>query len=268
MGVWALSIACRAPLINESRAELALGLSSGGDVLPEGRLRSGVWLGAGVSGGRVTLSAPQASVQARVDLMPALLLGADLWTSEEYGLIVRGSFGLSAQLSLPPEYAGQELSFRQSHLLVGALRRWHLSERPDALTISAGLGLRAQREDTPPQRPTYLVTRTALGPAALLALMVPLSESLWLNARGSASTHLLVREEPADSGLLSSSLAWEAAIELCLRLSPTLALAIDAEWRRDDVSFKGFGTRALGVYEAEASQYFWTTGAALRVALR
>jgi hypothetical protein len=229
---------------------------------------SGVWLGAGVSNGRLQLSSAQAVVQGRVDLMPMVLMGADLWTSEEYGVMVRGSFGLNAQLTLPPEYGAQSLAYRQHHALIGALRRWHLSDAPSAMTLSAGLGLRAQIDETPPQRPTYLVNRAALGPALLLGATLPLSDALWLSGRASASTHVLVREDPADSGGLGSSLALEAAVEGCLRLSAALAVVLDVEWRRDQVSFTGFGTRALGVYDAETMQIFWTAGAALRVAIQ
>jgi hypothetical protein len=245
-----------------------VGLTSGLDAIPAERLRSGVWLGAGVSAGRLQLDSAQAVVQGRVDVMPMVLLGADLWTSEEYGFLVRGSFGLNAQLTLPPVYGEQSLAYRQHHVLMGALRRWHLSDAPDAITLSAGLGLRAQVDETPPQRPTYLVDRAALGPAALLGVMVPVSGALWLNGRASASTHVLVREDPADSGALDSSLALEAALEVCARVSEALSVVVDVEWRRDQVSFVGFGTRAVGVYDAQTDQIFWTAGAALRVGIQ
>lgn len=267
-----MMIACGAVWGNDARAQVDVGLTAGLDEVPAARLRSGAWVGAGASGGRLALRSAQAGVAARVDLMPTLLLGADLWTSEEYGLLLRGSVGLNAPLALPPEYGDQELSFRQSHALVGALRRWHLSAAPDALAISAGVGLRAQVEETPPQRPTYLVDRLALGPAALLGVTAPLSSSLTLGGRASASTHVLVQEDPADSGALSGgplgALAWDVALELSWALSPALALLADAEWRSDRVRFSGFGTRALGVYDAETTLAFWTTGVALRVALR
>lgn len=240
-----------------AHAQLNMGISEGQDQVPQARLRSSLWAQLGVSAGYVRLTSDEVSLKARIDALPTLNLGADLWSDEHLGLMMRASVGLGAELELPMLQSQQTFSFNQHHALMGARYRWYSSESLDALSFELGLGLRYQQDSVPPQRPTYFVDRLSLGPTVMMSSSLPLSDALSVQLLTALSRPVILREDPADSGELSGGYALSAQAQVWYDLSALWSLMLQADYGRDVTSYEGFGTRGLGVNDAESEQASW-----------
>lgn len=249
-------------------AQLNMGISEGEDQVSVARLRSALWLAPGVRGGSLQFTSGEVNIKARVDALPIIELGGDLWGTESYGLMFRAELGLGSELDIPILNDGQTLSFNQSHALFGGRYRWHFSESERAPALDLGLGLRWHTEDVPPQRPTYFVDRMTLGPALLLGFQLPISERLSSAINLAYSRHLLIREDPADSGEPVNSSAISAQAQVSMMFTELLGLVLQGQYLIEQVEFNGFGTRASGVKDGRSERDFWSASVGLKVSIR
>ena len=227
------------------------------ETLDAGRLRTAFWVGVGTVGERLNLTTDEVKIRARIDALPTIELGADLWGSERHGVYIRGSFGVGADLTLPPEYGGQLLSFNQHQISLGGQYRWHLSPRPLAPSLQVRLGLHGLLQSVPEQRPTFFVNRSTYGPEVGVSFTLPLNNDIWTRAYVTSVVPILFREDPADSGLLDQAIHWMTGAEMSMRLRGNWGLYLGAQYGVESVKFNGFGTRAQGVYHAETEQSMW-----------
>ena len=255
-------------LASSASAQLTMGLSEGEDQAPQERLRSALWAQLGVSAGRLEMTSSQVALKARVDALPTLVLGADLWTTEQLGLMARAELGLGAQLDIPMLEGEQTFSFNQQRALAGARYRWHLSEQRHAPSLELGLGAHLLREAVPPQRPTYFTERLSLGPALLISAALPVSSDLLITTLGALSRPLIVREDPADSGELEGGYTLSGQLQLAYLLTETWGINAQLDYTLDAARYQGFGTRGLGVINAETQQTSWGLSVGVRVAVK
>ena len=251
-----------------SYAQLNMGISAGEDQVSASRLRSALWLQTGISAGTLQFQSREASLKARVDALPVLLIGGDLWGSESYGLSFNTELGLGSDLDIPILADGQTLSYNHNHSLISGRHRWHLSPRDDAPALSLGFGLRWVTEDVPPQRPTYFVDRLALGPSLLLGFDMPLTDQLSLAIGAAYSRHLIVREDPADSGEPGGSSLISTQAQLSFMFNELIGVVAQGRYRLETVDFNGFGTRASGVNSGQADRSFWGVTIGAQLALK
>lgn len=249
-------------------AQLNMGISEGEDQVSVARLRSALWITTGLSAGSLKFQSSEVSVKARVDALPIITLGGDLWGTESYGVMFRSELGLGAQLEIPALQDDQTLSYNHNHTLFGGRYRWHLTDSERAPALDVGLGLRWQTENVPLQRPTYFVDRLTLGPALILGFQLPFTEQLSASIGGAYSRHLLMREDPADSGEMVGSSALSVQGQLSLMFSALLGVTIQGGYRLDHVEFNGFGTRASGVEDGRSDRGFWSASVGLKLAIR
>lgn len=263
-----LGALCATGHASNASAQLTMGLSEGEDQAPQERLRSALWAHLGVSAGRLEMTSSQVALKARVDALPTFVIGADLWTTEQFGLMARAELGLGAQLDLPMLEGDQTFSFNQQHALAGARYRWHLSEQRYAPSFELGLGARLQRESVPPQRPTYFTERLTLGPALLISAALPVSPSVLITTLGALSQPLIVREDPADSGELEGGYTLSGQLQLAYLFTETWGVNAQLDYTLDAAHYRGFGTRGLGVINAETHQTNWGISLGVRVSVK
>ena len=249
-------------------AQLNMGISEGEDQVSVARLRSALWITTGLSAGSIHFQSSDVSIKARVDALPVVALGGDLWGTESYGVMFRSELGLGAQLEIPALQDDQTLSYNHTHTLLGGRYRWHLTEGERAPALDLGMGLRWQTESVPLQRPTYFVDRLTLCPAVTLGFQLPLTDQLSASIGGAYSRHLLIREDPADSGEMVGSSALSVQGQVSFMFSALLGVTLQGGYRLDHIEFDGFGTRASGVEDGRSDRGFWNASAGLKVAIR
>ena len=229
------------------------------EFLDANRLRNGIWLGLGLSGGSLGLVSSALQFKSEIDQLPTINLGGDVWGSESRGLYVQGRFGLGAELGLPPQYGGKSLFYNQHQLAIGGQYRWHMSLKPLSPSIQVRLGLYGQSQYVDDQNPTLFVNRATYGPETSIGLTVPASDKLWIRATGGVSVIILVREDPADSGEVNQGMQWSLSLDGVFNLNDRWGVYVHGAYSIEEVSFSGAGTRAGGVINAKSTQDTWST---------
>lgn len=264
---FALLMSCLSLWSTALYAQLNMGISEGEDQVSVARLRSALWLQTGMSAGSITFQSDEVSIKARIDALPILQVGGDLWGTESYGVMFQSELGLGSKLDIPFLNDGQTLSYNHYHTVLGGRYRWHLSANELAPALDFGLGLRWQSENVPLQKPTYFVDRMTLGPALMLGFHMPFTEKLSMALGAAYSRHLIIREDPADSGEPVGADALSAYGQFSFMLTSLLGLMIQGQYRTDHVDFEGFGTRASGVRYGQSERSFWGASLGIKLAI-
>lgn len=230
------------------------------------RVRAGAWLGGGAVMGRLELRADTAAIDTRIDALPAIAFGVEIWPDEAIGIYATGTAGAGADIDIPD--TGQRFTYNAHQLEVGGRYRWHFGPKADAAAAFATLGLRNLHQDVQVQRPSLLVDRNILGPEAGLGLEWPLlGDRLWVRATGRAGIPFFVRETPTDSGDPRSFLGYGARLELFSRIAGDWGLQASGDWSAQAIEFANEGTRAAGVTGARTYDELLTFHLAVRYTL-
>ncbi len=213
------------------------------ETLDRARRRSDVWAGPAVVLGQLEYEAPSARISTRLDALPAISAGVELWPEESIGVHLAGIVGLGADLDLPQ---GGALAYSAHQVEAGARYRWFVGPRSDAPAVFAGLGLRALHQSVQEQRPALLVSSTTVGPELAAGGELPLG-AFRLRATARGGLPFFVREAPADSGDPRRTLGYGGRLEAVTDLGARWSVAAtgDALWQTID--YGGDGTRAAGV---------------------
>jgi hypothetical protein len=219
------------------------------------RGRAAAWAGPSLARGSLDFEAPTALVRTRVDGVPSVSLGADLWPLETVGFRLAADVGLGADLEVPG--TRETLRFNR-HTVEGLARyRFFLDARSDALAVLVGTGVRVERHDVRAQEPALLVDRLLAGPVVTAAVDAPLLEGdLVLRAEGFASLPFFVQESPRDSGDPRGFFGWGVRAEMTWRLMGPWGLAAALEWSQVRIDFEGEGTRVNGTPESSTDDSF------------
>jgi hypothetical protein len=219
------------------------------------RGRAAAWAGPSLARGSLDFEAPTALVRTRIDGVPSVSLGADVWPLETVGFRLAADLGLGAELEVPG--AKETLRFNR-HTVEGLARyRFFLDARSDALAVLVGTGVRVERQDVRAQEPALLVDRLIAGPLMTVALDAPLLEGdLVLRTEGFVTLPFFVQESPRDSGDPQGFFGWGVRAELTWRLLGPWGLAAALEWSQVRVDFEGEGTRANGTPESSTNDTF------------
>lgn len=227
------------------------------------RVRQGAYVGPAFVRGSLSFRAPSAHVETRLDAVPALALGADLWPRPDLGLFVSTHIGLGAALTVPESTV--EVKYNLHQIAAGARYRWHLGPRADAFALLGGLALRGTVQTIQVQRPALLVDRTALGPELQAGFAWPvLGWRLWIQANLSIGLPFFVREGPTDSGDPTAFSSFGGQLQAVIGLTETFGVQARLDAQAVDLSFSGEGTRAAGVQDAEVADRFLTADLLLR----
>jgi hypothetical protein len=227
------------------------------------RRRAGAWLSVGLLRNALAFEAANVALQTTADGVPALNLGADVWASDSFGLYAGASLGFSSTLEVPSQ--GVSLRYNAHQFEVGARGRWHLGPAADALAVFVGFGGRATLQTAQVQRPSLLVDTTAVGPEAQVGLEVPLGgQRFWLRATARAGLPFFVRESPDDSGDAERTWSFGGRFEAIFGLTSSLFGQVGADAVSQHFRFRGEGTRAGAVFNAEADNLLLTGNAGLR----
>ncbi len=233
------------------------------DLIDRVRVRSGAWVGATVMQAQLQFRAPSAEVDTRIDALPQVSFGVDLWPEERLGLYAAASVGLGAQIELPDLDATFDYN---AHIFeAGGRYRWYLGPRSEAPALFAGIGARAIHQDTQRLRPALLVDSTVAGPEVAGGFEWPvLGPTLWLRGTLRAGVPFFVRETPEDTGDARDFVSYGGRLEASGRIHDTwgLALMVDAAWR--SIDFVGIGTRAAGIRDGSTEDRFLSAMVALR----
>lgn len=227
------------------------------------RVRQGFFAGPAVVRGSLSFRAPSARVDTRLDAVPALALGGDLWPSPELGLFFSGHIGLGADLGVPG--SSVQVGYNLHQIEAGGRYRWFLGPRADAFALLAGLALRGTLQTVQVQRPALLVDRSALGPELQLGFAWPLfGWRLWMQGNAAIGKPFFVREGPTDSGDPQAFFSYGGQLMVVAGLTETFGVQARLDARALDLSFAGEGTRAGGVVDAQEVDRFLTVDLMLR----
>jgi hypothetical protein len=220
----------------------------------EGRGRGGVWAGPAVVNGRLDYTAPTARISTRLDALPAVAAGLDLWPEESLGLYLALAIGTGADLKLP---TGGKLRYTVHQLEAGTRYRWFLGPGRDAFALVASLGMRGVQQDVQAQRPSLLVSSTVAGPELAASLEAPLGP-VWLRLTARGGLPFFVRETPADSGDPLTYAGYGARAELVADLFGEWSARLAADVQVQRIEYRGVGTRAAGVNGGRTEDRFAT----------
>lgn len=229
------------------------------------RRRGGVWLSAGLQHNALAYEASNVALQTTAEGVPALSLGIDLWATDTYGLYAGASVGFSSMLTVPAQ--GVSLRYNAHQFEVGARGRWHLGPAADAVAFFVGFGGRATVQTAQVQRPSLLVDTTAIGPEVQAGFEVPLAgPRFWLRATVRAGLPFFVRESPDDSGDADRTWSFGGRLEAIFGLTGRLHGVVAADAVSQHFRFRGEGTRAGAVFNAEADDLLLTGNVGVRYA--
>ncbi|MCA9537344.1 MAG: hypothetical protein KC620_00565 [Myxococcales bacterium] len=234
------------------------------DAVHRERVRAGAWIGPAAVNGILQLRTPTANSDVRLDLLPAVALGVDLWPAEQTGLYLGGAVGVGADIKFP---TGQKVRYNLHQFEAGGRYRWHLSGASNALALVGALGVRGLYQTAQEQRPSVLIDRLIAGPELRLGLEWPLlSGRLWLRAHGRAGLPFFVRESPNDSGDPTEFRAFGGHLDVVVKVTGGWSVQLAADVYDATIDFNGQGTRAAGVLSARTHDRFATGGLWLRYA--
>lgn len=235
------------------------------NVLDRERLRAGVYGGPTVINGLLQVRSPTVGSDIRLDLLPAVGLGLELWPTEATGVYAATAIGTSASITFPTT---QTVDYNLHLFEVGGRYRWYFGPRSSAPSVFLGVGLRGRYQTAQEQRPTILIERIVAGPELSAAFAWPLvSDRLWVRATARGGAPFFVRESPADSGDASSTLAFGGRFEVAVRVVSGWYVQLSADLHSESIDFGGSGTRGGGVEGARTSDRYLVGGLHLRYAL-
>lgn len=245
--LWTL-LACLLPLTAQG--------ADGEDTLKRTRMRQGVWIGGGVTAGKLQLVSDSAIATTELSQMSIFSLGADLWPDESLG--VYGALTVGTGADIVSQQVRAVIGYNTHQLELGGRYRWFFGPKAHAGALIAALGIRGLRQTAQEQRPSILVNSTAVGPELSLAWAQPLSDAVWLRLTGRGALPFFYRESPTDSGDPQSYLQLGGRLELVWWALGDWGLQITADYLRQDLSFLGEGTRSVGVEGAETTDQLFS----------
>jgi len=227
------------------------------------RVRQGLYAGPSVVRGNLSFRAPSARVETRLDAVPALTLGGDLWPQPELGLFFSARIGLGADLAVPD--SNVTVAYNLHQLEAGGRYRWYLGPRADAVALLAGLALRGTIQTVQVQRPAFLVDRSALGPELQVGVAWPIAGwRLWVQATAAVGKPFFVREGPTDSGDPQAFASYGGQLMVVAGLTERFGIQAQLDARAVDLSFTGEGTRAGGIVDGTVADRFLTADLLVR----
>ncbi len=240
------------------------------DILQNIRLRAGSWVGTSVGFGELSMAANDgAQTQIRIDALPTLDLGLEVWPSESVGTYLAGRIGFGADIGTAPDaiLAESVSGLRQAsvaynaHQLEGGARvRWLLGPRAAAIGLLWGWGARVRFQSAQDQRPSILLDRLIAGPETSLGVEWPLTRGAWLRFSGRLGAPFLVRESPDDSGRLDSFVQIGTKAEFVVNLTPKWALQAYLDFEQTKLGFVGLGSRGAGNTDVKTETRFLNSG--------
>lgn len=235
------------------------------NVLDRERLRSGVYGGPTVINGLLQVRSGTVGSDIRLDLLPAVGLGVELWPTESTGVYAAGAVGTKADITFPTD---QIVSYNLHLFEAGGRYRWYFGPRSSAPSVFLGLGVRGRIQTAQETRPTVLLDRVVAGPELNLAFAWPIvSDRIWFRVAGRAGSPFFVRESPGDSGDARSTLAFGGRLEVAVRVISGWYVQLSADLYDEAIDFQGDGTRGGGVAGARTHDRFMVGGLHLRYAL-
>jgi hypothetical protein len=222
--------------------------------------------------GNLKLSSDTAQSEIRVDALPLVDFGIELWPSESAGVYLRGRLGLGADITTPENallvgdpsaiggLRGKSIPYNLHQIDAGARYRWSPGQRADAPGVFAGIGLSALIQTTRDQRPSILLDRVIAGPEAALGIEWPLVRRLWLRLSARGGLPFFVRESPNDSGDPASFRRIGARAEMVVNINARWAAQLYVDFGQSKIAFEGTGSRGAGVEGAETKAQFLTGG--------
>jgi len=236
------------------------------------RLRAGAWAGTSIALGKLSLASDSAQSKIRIDGLPSIDLGVELWPSEIVGMYCSGRIGMGADVTTPNDAVlvgdssaigrlrDTTIAYNSHQMGAGARLRWLTGQRSDALGIVWSVGVRARIQSAQDQRPSILLDRLVVGPATSLGVEWPVMRNVWLRFSGEIGAPFFVREYPNDSGILDSFLSVGAQGNLVIHVSSNWAVQIYLDFEKTKLGFEGAGTRGVGLDNAETESEFVSTG--------
>lgn len=240
--------------------------------LDEGRTRTDLGLGLGVTNGALHFQAHQyealpadLSMQTTLGAVPQGRLQLRHWQTRSVGVRLSAAVGLLPALEVPSTVATTtagdpvELQLMTHEVELALLYRLHFSDSPTALAAQLELAVDHVGYDVQETEPALLVSTTYAGPRAAAGLHVPLGRSFALTATAGLLLPLYVSEEPGDSGRAETAWGLALAFAAEARLSDTLSVELSARRLDLSVEFGEHGTRGVagnGVYKATTEELF------------
>lgn len=222
--------------------------------------------------GNLTLGSDSAQSKVRLDGLPSIDLGLEVWPTESVGVYSAGQLGLGADIETPEtallvgdrsaigSLRGTTIAYNVHQFEAGARARWFLGPRTDAIGLIWGLGVRVNAQTAQDQRPSILLDRLIAGPETTLGVEWPLMRRVWLRFSGHIGSPFFVRESPQDSGELDAFMHFGADAELILHLTPQWAIQVFLDFEKTTLGFEGSGSRGVGLENAETESDFLGTG--------
>jgi len=194
-------------------------------------------------------------------------MGLEVWPTERLGVRAALDVGLGTRLSGPARGA-PPVDLNETSFEALARFRTFLGVRSDAPALLLGTGVRLERTSATHREPALLVDRLVAGPVAEVAFEYPLLQGD-LAARLSALAGLpfFVQEPHRDSGDPQGRLGLGGRLSLWSRLSGRWGLWASADVASTSLTFRGEGTRGLGVRDAQTDDLRLQALAGLRWSL-
>jgi len=235
------------------------------------RLRAGAWAGSSVSLGTLSLASDTAQSAVRIDGLPSINLGLEVWPTESVGAYWSSRIGLGADITSEEallvgdrnaigNLRGATIAYNLHQLEGGARLRWLSGPRADAVGLVWAWGGRVLIQSAQDQRPSILLDRLIAGPETSLGVEWPLLRQVWLRFSGRVGAPFFVRESPNDSGDLDAFFQIGAEAELVLHLTSDWALQIYLDFEQTKLEFEGAGSRGAGLADADTEMLFLSTG--------
>ncbi len=183
--------------------------------------------------------------------MPRLALGLEAWPVEHLGVRAALELGLGARLQ-GPERGDPAIDFNETRFEALARFRAFVNPRSDAPALLVGTGVRIDRTSASHREPALLVDRLVAGPVAELAFEYPwMQGDLAARLAGLVGLPFFVQEPHRDSGDPTGRLGLGGRLEVWSRIAGRWGLWASADVASTSLTFRGEGTRGLGVREAE-----------------
>ncbi len=235
------------------------------------RLRAGAWAGSSVSLGSLSLASDSAQSEVRIDGLPSIDLGLEVWPTESVGVYWSSRIGLGADITSQDAYLvgdpnaignlrGATIAYNLHQLEAGARLRWLAGPRADAVALVWGWGARLLIQTAQDQRPSILLDRLVAGPETSLGVEWPLLRQVWLRFSGRVGAPFFVRESPNDSGDLDAFVQFGTQAEIVLHLTSEWALQVYLDFEQTKLGFEGAGSRGAGLTNADTESQFLSSG--------
>ena len=223
------------------------------------RLRQGAFAGAQLVTGQLGFRSASAQSDIQLTAMPAVLIGSDLWPTEELGVYGAVSIGTGAQVS---GVLGNDVQYNLTTADVGIRTRWFLGSQSTATTLGLGAGGRFFHQFVQEQRPSVLLDRHIIGPELHAFATQPFGDLGWIRIAVHAGMPFFVREGPTDTGDPKGFYSLGLDASVVMHLHGVWSLQAMSRYDYRFINFKGAGTRAAGITQGRTQDSFlvWTLG--------